>query len=302
MNWLLIAIIAHFLFALVFIIDKFLLSKTTLKPIVYAFYTGILQLFVLVFIPFGFSLPPLEQIMISFLAGSLFTAAVLFLYQSFQLGEVSRITPIIGGTIPLFTLILTYIFLEERLTAYQFLAFFLLVLGGAVMIWPVKKESIEAVRIPLAKRLSIAFTSSLFFAGSFVLTKLIFNYQPFVNGFIWTRLGGFLMAGLFVVWPKNRRLILKTTRSLGIKTIGLFFSDKILAALAFILLNYAIFLGNVSLVNALQGIQYVFLFLIALFFSVKFPRIIREQISQGAVFQKVIAISLIGVGLAVLAV
>jgi drug/metabolite transporter (DMT)-like permease len=301
MNWLVIAIIAHFLFALVFIVDKFLLSRTTLKPIVYAFYTGVLQLFVLAFVPFGFSMPPFEQIMISFLAGALFTAAVLFLYRSFQLGEVSRITPIIGGAIPLFTLILTYIFLEERLTAYQFLAFFLLVLGGVVMVWPVKKELIGAVKIPLAKRLPLAFTSSLFFAGSFVLTKLIFNYQPFVNGFIWTRLGGFLMAGLFVIWPKNRRLILKTTKSLGIKTVSLFFSDKILAALAFILLNYAIFLGNVSLVNALQGIQYVFLFLIAVFLSIKFPKIIKEQISQRAVFQRAAAILLIGVGLGLLA-
>ena len=60
MNWLFIAIIAHFLFALGFIIDKFLLSKTVLKPVAYAFYVGLLEIFVLLLIPFGFVVPSVE--------------------------------------------------------------------------------------------------------------------------------------------------------------------------------------------------------------------------------------------------
>ena len=77
--------------------------------------------------------------------------------------------------------------------------------------------------------------------------------------------------------------------------------SKGLSALAFISLNNAIFLGSVSLVNALQGVQYVFLLMIALVLSKQFPQIIKEQISQGAVLQKIMAILLIALGLGILA-
>jgi len=303
MNWLLIAIIAHFIFALVFIIDKFLVSKTVLQPITYAFYGGFLQILVLVLIPFGFVIPPLNQIIISFIAGALFTFAVLSLYQSLQTDEVSKIVPMVGGAVPLFTFILTYFLLGERLSFNQLTAFFLLVLGGVIIVWPRKKNlAAEPANASLIKQLSLALLAALFFAGSFVLTKFIFNYQSFINGLIWTRLGGFLGAGLLILWPGNWRIIFKTSKKVKLKLGGLFASNKVLSALAFILLNYAIFLGSVTLVNSLQGVQYVFLLIIALFLSKKFPQIIKEQVSQRMILQKIIAILFIGLGLGILAI
>jgi drug/metabolite transporter (DMT)-like permease len=301
MNWLLIAIIAHFIFALVFVIDKFLLSKTALRPIAYAFYVGLLGGFALLLIPFGFSVPPAGQIMASFIAGFLFVLAILFFYKTIQIGEISRITPIVGGAVPLFTLILTYSFLGERLAISQLVAFFLLVLGGIIMFWPRKEKIIsKVVKAPLAKKLTLAIIAALFFAGSFVLTKFIFTEQSFINGFIWIRMGGFLGAWLLFFWPGSRQIIFKTTKIIKVKSVGLLISNKTLSALAFILLNYAIFLGSVTLVNSLQGVQYVFLLIVALFLSKKFPQILKEQIGQGAILQKIIAILFIGLGLGIL--
>jgi len=302
MNWLLIAIIAHFLFALVFIVDKILLSKTVLNPIGYAFYTGLLQIFALFLIPFGFIVPSARQMASSFVAGALFTLAVLFLYKAIQMGRVSRIIPVIGGAVPIFTLILTYLFLGERLTLSQSVAFFLLVIGGMIMLWPKKyRPNSERLKTPLTKRLTVAILAALFFAISFVLTKFVFTYQPFISGFIWIRMGGFLMAILLFLWPGNRQTIFETTKTIKIKTVGLFLSNKGLAALAFILLNYAIYLGSVILVNALQGVQYVFLLIIAIILSIKFPQILREQISREVIAQKIVAILFISFGLGILA-
>ncbi len=302
MNWLLVAIIAHFLFALVFVVDKFLLSKTVLQPRAYAFYVGILGIFALFLIPFGFTLLPVGQIAASLISGILFVLAILFFYKLIQLGEISRITPIVGGAVPIFTLILTYSFLGERLTSYQLIAFFLLVFGGVIMLWPRKDRVSSPIgKASLTKKLTLAIIAALFFAGSFVLTKFIYNEQPFINGFIWIRLGGFLGAWLLLFWPGSRQIIFKTTKTIKIKSAGLLVSNKILSALAFILLNYAIFLGSVTLVNSLQGIQYAFLLIIALFLSKKFPQIIKEQISQKVILQKIMAILFIILGLSILA-
>lgn len=297
MNWLLIAISAHFLFALVFLIDKYLLSRTRVEPRMLAFYVGILGGAALLLIPFGFVIPSISQIMISLMAGVLFILAILCFYKSVQFGEVSRITPIIGGIISLFTIGLTYLFLEERLVLNQLIAFSLLVSGGVVMIWPRKKSHLRSDKPSLIKRLPLAIMAALFFASSYVLTKFVFIEQSFISGFIWIRIGGILGAVLLILWPGGWREVIRASRSIKAKTGGLVVFSKSLSAGAFILLNYAIYLGSVTLVNALQGIQYIFLLVVALFLSRKFPQIIKEQINDAAIIQKVVAILLIGLGL-----
>lgn len=303
MNWLLIAIIAYFIYAVVFIVDKFLLSQTKLQPSVYAFYIGIFSGFAaLVLIPFDFSIISVEQTIISFIAGILFILATFFFYKSIQIGEVSRITPIIGGAIPIFTLILTYLFLGERLTINQLIAFCLFVLGGVIMLWPSKKIRVRQgmVKIPLIKRLPLAILSALLFAGSFVLTKFIYNELSFINGFIWIRIGGVIGSLLLFFSSDLRKIIFQVSKSIKIKTVEIAVFSKCLSALAFILLNYAIYLGSVTLVNALQGVQYLLLLVIAFFLSKKFPNIIKEQIGQDVIIKKIIAILFISIGLGIL--
>ncbi|MBU1291924.1 DMT family transporter [Patescibacteria group bacterium] len=303
MNWLLIAIIAHFLFAIVFVIDKYLFSHTQLRPAAYAFYVGILGGLTILLFPLGFSLLPTEQLIISLIAGILFVFAIFFFYKSVQMGEVSRITPVIGGLVPIFTLALSYILLERYLNFNQLIAFGFLILGGVIMSWPIKKTRLALgdVKTPLIKRLPLAILAALFFAGSYVLTKLIYIEQPFINGFIWIRLGGVLGAIILFAWPSTRKKIFETSDKIKFKTGRLAVFNKSLSALSFVLLNYAIFLGSVALVNALQGIQYIFLLLFALFLSKKFPEIIKEQISQSAILQKVFAILFVILGLGILA-
>ena len=299
MNWLLIALTAHFLFALVFIVDKFILSKTVLQPTVYAFYVGLLGITALALFPFGFDLLPINQILISFLAGFLFVLAILFFYQAIKLGEISRVVPIVGGAVPLFTLFFSYSLLDERLSWDQFIAFFLLIIGSVVMFWP-RREKILA-KASLNKRLFFSLLAAFFFASSYVLSKFIYLEQSFINGFIWIRLGGFLGAWLLLFWPNVRQAVFKTSKKIKFKVGGLAAANKSISAFSHLLLNYAIALGSVTLVNALQGVQYAFLLIIALFLSKKFPQIIKEQISNGVIMRKVMAICLISLGLVILA-
>ena len=288
---------------MVFIVDKYLFSHTQLKPAAYAFYVGLFGGLSILLFPFGFKVLPIDQMLISFVAGVSFVLAIFFFYKSIQLGEVSRITPIIGGLIPLFTFVFTYFVLNERLTSVQMIAFCFLVFGGVVMAWPRKQiRSVSGlVKTPLIKRLPLAIAAALFFTASYVLTKYIYTLQPFINGFIWIRLGGVMGSLFFFILPISRRAIMETSSKVKLKTGGLAVINKGLSGLAFILLNYAIFLGSVTLVNALQGVQYIFLLVVALFLSKKFPQILREQVNQSAILQKVMSILFIILGLGILA-
>ena len=69
-----------------------------------------------------------------------------------------------------------------------------------------------------------------------------------------------------------------------------------------ILLQYAIFLGSVTLVNAMQGVQYIFVFFLVVLFTTTLPKLIKEKFTKELVIQKVIAILIIGIGLYLIAV
>jgi hypothetical protein len=99
--------------------------------------------------------------------------------------------------------------------------------------------------------------------------------------------------------------IFKKKVSFKKKTLGIFVSNQALGGGANILQNWAIALAPLSyvaFVNALQGIQHVFLLIFAVFLSFKFPHILKEEFSGKILFQKIFAILLIGVGLALLAI
>ena len=77
----------------------------------------------------------------------------------------------------------------------------------------------------------------------------------------------------------------------------MFFSNQGIAAIGFLLQNYAIFLGSVAIVNALQGVQFAFLLVLGGLISVFFPKLLKENVSKMVIIQKILAIVLISLGL-----
>ena len=318
MLWLTITILAYFILAIVFLVDKYLLTGSIPNPKVYAFYVGTLGILVLVLAPFvGFYIPEKSQIALSLLAGAVFVYGLFWFYKTLQLFEASRVVPAIGGLTPLFTFGLIYLFTlgQEILSPKGFMAFILLVLGSILI--NLKKEKLINL-----KSFKFCILTAFFFSLAFVLTKYIYLVQPFWNGFIWRSIGGFLMAACFFIFfpeikkeifrnrvPRQRNegeeedVVLFAREKFQKKTAVVFLSNQTAGAGAAILQNWAIFLAPlayVPVIHALNGTQYVFLFIFSIFLSLKFPQILKEEISKEVLSQKIIAILLIGGGLILL--
>lgn len=290
MTWLIIVIIAHLLYALVFIIDKYILSRALPHPVVYAFYVGILSAVVLVLIPFGFYFPSSSEVILILLAGIAQVAGWIFFYKALHKGEVSRIIPFSGAFVGIFTLILSIFIIGEGLISKQLLAISLLILGSLI---------ISIKRMVFDKSFILALLSSLLFAGFWVITKCIFLDTTFINGIIWIRTGVAVIALTLLIPKKNRELIFKETEELKSKTVKPFVAGRFLGILGAIGIYIAVYLGSVALVNSLQGLQYVFILILALLLFKKFPRLC-EEFSREIIIQKIIAIILIGLGLFIL--
>jgi hypothetical protein len=81
-------------------------------------------------------------------------------------------------------------------------------------------------------------------------------------------------------------------------SIGIwFFSNKIIATLGNLCLQYAIFLGPLVVIQALSGLQFAFVFLLALPLSYRFPVFFQEKLFFNDWVQKIVALTLIALGI-----
>lgn len=301
MNWLTITILAYLILAVVALVDKYLLVSAIPNPKVYAFLIGFAGILVLLLAPFiGFYIPDKNQIIISLLSGASFVYGLYLFFKGLQFSDVSQIVPAIGAMTPLFTFGLVFIFSsgQEKLSSFQAISFILLILGTALI-------TLEKGKSITLKSISLSLTAAFLFSLSLVLSKYVYLEQPFLNGLIWTRLGGVLMALLFLILcPEVKKEIFHQKNNLQKKTGVILLAGQGAAAFAGLLQNWAVALAPLALIafiNALQGIQYVFLLLLSVFLSSKFPGLLKEYVSGKVIIQRVIAILFIGAGLVLLA-
>lgn len=299
MLYLWIAILSHLLFAVNSVIDKFLLNEKRIgHPASYAFAIGILSLVVLVLIPFGFFMPSFSNILLALTAGTLFTFALLFLFVTLKAGEASRVVPVVGGFVAFFTLVFAYFLVGERLGAGDLAAFAFLVLGMFLM----ARGSGGTQQAFRPRDYFTAILAAGFFGLSFVLTKIVFNQIGFISGLIWTRFGMAAGALLLLLYPESRQAIRGSfRRSSREQRLGWFVTGQAVGAVAGLAQNYAIALGSVSIVNALQGTQFAFLFVLTVILSLWYPAVLKEELARAIFIKKVIAIILISLGVAILA-
>lgn len=289
-----IAIVAYSLYAINGIIDKFLLTKAVRSPAVYAFYIGITGPFTLVLAPFGLKLISFSDFFVALFGGAAFVWALYYLYKATRETSISRILPIEGGLVPVFTLIFAYLILGERLLPTQLAAFAFLVSGAVLISFKQERTGWHA------KALTNAIFAAILFALSFVLTKYIFDNYNFVSGLIWTRMGFFAVALSFLIPKHIRTAIFNAPKQTTAGNKYLYYGARVSGSVAGFLQNYAISLGSVTIVNAMQGTQYALLLVGTIVLSKYFPKILKEEVTRTIILQKLFAIAMISAGLILL--
>lgn len=295
MLWLIIIIIAYFLFSITSLGDKYLLVGPP-EPKIYSFYVGLLSILALVVAPFvGFFVPDLFMIVFCLFVGVMYLFAIFSFYQGLEYFEASRIIPALGGLVPVFTFLLVYFLSGEMLGLKEIGALVLLVMGSVLITYVPKKKIIS-------ESLKISIVGAIFFSLVIVMSKYVYLALPFWTGFIWIRIGVFLTA-LFLLFSKKVRkdAFSKKGSSFNKKTGTIFVINQIVGAGAFVLQSWSVALvplAFVSIINAMQGVQYIFLFVFTLFFL----KSLREEISRRIIIQKIIAIIIIVIGLVIIAI
>ncbi|MDD3284229.1 MAG: EamA family transporter [Patescibacteria group bacterium] len=306
MSWFLIAIIAYLIMAFVNIGDKFILGNVVPNSKAYTFFVGCLGMIVFVLAPFYLIWPGIVTFLLNIIIGAMFPLALLLMYKALKDGDTSKVITLIGGSIPIFTIFFSISFFNEKFSVREWIGIILLLIGTLIISWIPNKKTIwhkfamwfGDTDDDDTKGIIVAILAALFFSLFFIGTKYMYNIQPFMSGFIWIRLGSFIMVLFLLVDKKDREGIFKSIKLLKkTKNKFLFFGNQGLAAVGSFLQNYAIALGSVVFVNALQGVQYAFLLILGAVITMLRPKAIKEDISKSIIIQKAISIFIIAIGL-----
>ena len=299
MLWLIAIIFSYLFFAFASLGDKIILAGPS-KPKSYTFFVGIFSILAVFLIPFvDFGFPTGIGLAWVILEAIVYVARLYALFYALENFEVSRIIPTIGATQPILIAVLSFLFWGyQQINSKDILAFIIL-LSGSILI------SIDRNLKITRKSMEIGLITSLFFSLDFIFSKFVFSDMSFWPGFIWMRIFSFIFVLIFLFDKRFRKEIVEENSGISKETGILFLFTQAAGGAANILQSWAIFLVPVTylaVMNSMKGIQHVFLFLMVVFISHFLPKVLKEETSKSVIFQKIVSILLIGLGLAILVV
>jgi len=308
MAWLLLATAGQFINAIVALLDKYIVSDkdVSLRPFVYAFYSCLFTSFWIVIYFIGFipglsniGVPSLENVQsptiqvvgMSFLAAYTFFMALVSMYDGLKNADASDVMPVIGAVSAVSSFGMAYIFLEATLSPNFIWGISLLAVGTLLV------SQMRFTRSVVLHTIH----SGIFFSLHFITMKGLFQETSFDDGFFWSRIGFIAFALSLLLIPQYCKKITTQTVRTSKKGGILVISAKILAGVAAFMLLKATDMGDVTVVQALDGLKYVFIILFGLLFGRMIPKSAGENdFNASTIVRKVLYVAIISIGFVLL--
>lgn len=292
--WFIVALAGYFLLSVVLVMDKFILSKSVRKPAVYTFYSTFFFFALLLGWPLGAELLAGGDWVWAIISGLAFGFALWTMFLAVGHEEASRVNPFIGSIVTISTVVLASLFLHEVVTRVQLLGIVILFLSTLLFVF---SQSSKAKR--WNKGLAWGILAGMFFALSHTSAKYIYEAYPFLTALVWTKASVGLVGVVILLFPAVRKEIFTVKprkankRQHVLTVVG---ADKVIGLVGTLLVQYAIAIGSVSLVNAMIGIQYAFLFIIIVLLTRFAPRVFKETITRREYIMETLAIVFVALG------
>lgn len=305
-TWIILAAAAQLINAVVALVDKYIVSdeKALPRPFVYGFYTclisgawvliyliGVLPIWPdIIAIPSIANVlkPTLEVVALAYLGAYTFFIALVSLFSALKVSDASDVVPVVGAVSAIVTFGLGYFFFETKLSP-NFLYGLVLLATGTFLV--------SRFQFPF-KIAMVSIHAGVFFAFHYIALKGLFNITTFDNGFFWSRIAFVLFALSLLMVPTYFAKIKEQTASAGKGTGYLIFGNKILAGIATIMILKATELGDAAVVQALGGLQYVFILILGIVLGTRTPKAFGENEcrKEQTVLQKALFVAIISLG------
>lgn len=299
MSWVIIVLAGAALAACIGILDKTIIHNYARTPSTEPLAIGFTMPLVGITLLLVFGIPEsatLEAVLLALISGAFYGLGAHILIHSLYTREVSRAIPVYQ-TYPIFTALIAFFFLGERLGAVEWFAV-LAVVAGAVLIS--SGPGTSRGFLP-DKTFMLLMLGSLIEGSSFVFGKSALNELPvlFAHALRMLALSGVLLAFNLRRPPLDDLISFFRTRSpaLGYMAVNQFF----VANGSLFLLLWGLSLGPVTLVTALSSLRTFFLVVFTIGLSLVWRGALGEVTTRGTVTVKLASTALIVGGAVVIA-
>ncbi|HSX23526.1 MAG TPA: DMT family transporter [Candidatus Saccharimonadales bacterium] len=291
MSWFYIALLSPLLFAIVNLIDDNMIRHVYKSPYFGAIISGLFGAVPLV----ALALRPLEPVTIlvgalATLAGFLTAVYYFFYFRALETESPSVVIAMFSLT-PALIPVFARIFLRERLVVMQLVGFAVVLLASFGL------GMTEVRKFKFSRALLHVSVAATIYAGVSLFSKYAFLHTDFFTGYMYFSAGLGIGGLYFLLILKflNGDSFFKDLRHNSKKIISLFIIAEAIAIAAEFTQNLAISRGPVSLVKVIEGVQPVYVLLIALAFYRFSPKHFREA-AEGGLIKKfaLMSISIIG--------
>lgn len=295
-GYLAFAILAALFWSVGNVLDKAVLTDHISNPVVVTFFTGAFgALFALVLVPLGYvHIPTVFVLVTALLLGILYIVPIYFYMKGMTLEEVSRVIPIMNIS-PVFVVILGAIFLNEVFTLQKYLGIFLAITGSVMV--ASERFGKEFFNLEANKAYWLVFTGTFMFAVYAVSIRWILNFSDFWNIFFWSRIGGLIPVGFFLLHQSTREQIKSVMRSMRESRLEYMAISELMNDLGVLSQTVALGLGAAALVQTATSIQPLFVLVFVGVLSHLWNRDLGEDLSNKAIAVKTISGIMILIGI-----
>jgi drug/metabolite transporter (DMT)-like permease len=315
MDWLLITILGQVILVVVALLDKYILSdKKVGDPFNLAFIVSTLSIFSILFAFIGifvpgdvagkFAIPSLIEaiqdipsfdlnIILLFVLVALTNFYALYaLFSALRREDASDVVPIVAAATPAFAFIIEHLVLGKELPSNFIWALPFLIFGTLY---------VSTLRISWRSTFLIL-SSGLLYGTHWVATKELTGLTSFSSNFLWSKIGFVLIALILLIFPFYRKKVLHhESRQKTKKSLPLVLVSKSLAGVWALMSLKAIELApSATLVQAVGGLQFVFLLIISALIGNKLPHEFGEKVTRKDLIHKTVSTFCILIGLALL--
>ncbi len=302
MNAFLITLLAAALWAVTnhfdkYIVGKYFHSTSVGAMMIFSALIGLLALPVAWFFQQdAFTINPLTALLIA-LNGCLYLVAVLPYLKALKISDASASVPMMQ-IIPVISFVLAWIVLGETLTSGQMTGGILVVIGAIIISFEMQEGHKLKLR---SDTLALMLLSSFIFALNFLVFKVFAIETDFWTTVLWESIGFIVFAFSLLAFVKSyRRDFLAVFRKNGKIVIGLNVLNEVINIVAKLIFNHASLLMAITLAWIAVGFQPVFVLLYSIILASFFPHISKENVAGKGLIQKIIAITVMLVGMVII--
>ncbi|MGI9118328.1 MAG: EamA family transporter [Minisyncoccia bacterium] len=298
MSWFLIAFSALIFWSFVNISDQYLVSKFSTSErgsgglVLFSSLIGVVVAVLIGVFTQGIMAVSVADRLLLMLTGGMSIAWVILYLYTLEIEGVSAVVPWFL-TVPIFSFILGYFFLDETLTIHQLLGGLVIMLGAVIISIDFSGEK----RIFKWKPALYMVLACLMVASSGVIFKFVTVGGSFWLSSFWEYAGlGIVGICLYTMVPKYRNEFKNMNKQGGLRIIILNTFSESFTIIGNLLTNYALLLVPVTMVYLVGSFQPAMVLVFTLIGTKFFPAIVNEDMSKKVLVPKVLAITIMILG------